>query len=129
MVIDTHIFLWFLQDDQRLSQSLKAEFISRPGDVYVSSISFWELMMLAERGRIGFVDVDPAKHLREGLRASGFKEVPVNSEIAFLSRTLEFLHADPADRFIAATAQYLNTSLVTVDGNLIQLPWLKTVSS
>jgi PIN domain nuclease of toxin-antitoxin system len=50
------------------------------------------------------------------------------SNIAYLSRSLQFDHADPIDRFIAATAFQLNIPLVTADASLQKLSWLKVVS-
>ena len=55
------------------------------------------------------------------------KEARLTYEIAVLSRQLEFSHQDPADRFIAATAIYLNLYLATVDNRLTELDWLSTI--
>jgi PIN domain nuclease of toxin-antitoxin system len=128
MVIDTHVFLWYITDRPELPKDIKTLLASHPKDVYISSICFWELLLLTERGRISFGRTDPKIYLGENLIRSGFQEIGLNSEIAMLSRTLSFKHNDPADRFIAATASYLNLPLITYDQKLLQLPWLKTIS-
>jgi PIN domain nuclease of toxin-antitoxin system len=51
-----------------------------------------------------------------------------DNEIAILSRALQFVHDDPADRFIASTAYSAQVPLATVDSRLASLPWLRTVS-
>lgn len=128
MVIDTHIFLWYITDSPAMPENVKQRLASNPQDIFVPSVCFWELLMLTEKGRITFGRVDPKMHLRENLIQTGFHEVSLNSEIAMLSRTLPFAHEDPADRFIAATAHALNMPLMTYDRKLQQLPWLKTIS-
>jgi PIN domain nuclease of toxin-antitoxin system len=45
----------------------------------------------------------------------------------FLSRQLDLVHQDPADRFIAATAVYYDLVLATVDKNLTSASFLKTI--
>jgi len=54
--------------------------------------------------------------------------IPIDTDIAILSRTLEFSHSDPADRYIAATAFKCGVPLATVDPRLQELTWLKTRS-
>ena len=80
--------------------------------------------MAAERGRIK-TELPPVETARAMIVATGAVVFPVDTEIAVLARTLEFIHSDPADRFIAATAYQLGCPLATVDDKLIDLPWLK----
>jgi PIN domain nuclease of toxin-antitoxin system len=68
----------------------------------------------ADRSRRRFVE-----RLFEGL-----KEAPLNTHVALASRTVQLSHADPADRFIAATAQVYNLALVTEDARLASAPGL-----
>ena len=55
------------------------------------------------------------------------KVIPLDLEIALLSRSLPYRHEDPADRFIAATAHRLGVPLATSDARLLGLPWLLTL--
>lgn len=82
-------------------------------------------MLLHERGVIRVRDQEPSDWFRERISDVGFNEVPVNTDIALLSRSLKFEHQDPADRFIAATAYFLNVPLATSDSQLRRLPWLQ----
>jgi len=84
-------------------------------------------MTAMEKGRIVTV-TSPESTVRTWLRGSHFQVVPLDQEIAILSRTLAFQHEDPADRFIAATSYHLNMPFATVDENLRRLPWLKLFS-
>lgn len=66
--------------------------------------------------------------VRNALEAIDARPAPLTHEISILSRSLEFKHTDPADRFIAATAAHHGLVLATADTNLTGLAWLKTVS-
>ena len=81
----------------------------------MSSISFWEIAMLARRGRI-----ELARSIVEWrdavLDRPGLKEIPLDSAIAIDAVALPgFAHADPADRFLIATARRIGATLVTRD--------------
>ena len=103
IVLDTHIWIWFLTDDKKLPKNIVKSIINDPLKVIVSSISVWETLVLAEKGRLD-LGKNPDKILRESLSSYPFLSAPVTDEIAILSRTLNFKHEDPADRIIAATA-------------------------
>ena len=81
--------------------------------------------MLVQKGRLQIEGANPGDTFREYIRVSGFREAPLTTEIAVLSRTLKFEHDDPADRFIAATAHALGARLATYDSRLRKLSWLQ----
>jgi PIN domain nuclease of toxin-antitoxin system len=124
IVLDTHVFLWYILDDPNLDPTLKPDLEHDPSSVRVPSICIWEAMLLAERGRIVIEDPKPGAILRKWLEQTGFGEAPLTNDIAILSRTLEFQHDDPADRFVASTAYALGAKLATSDARLRQLPWV-----
>ena len=84
-------------------------------------------MILIQKGRIKSV-FSAKETVQKWLDLAPMVVVPVDAEIAILSRTLEFSHDDPADRFIAATAYRAGTLLATVDSRLEGLSWLQTIS-
>ena len=124
MVVDTHVFLWYIVGDSRLPSAIMQRMAADPESVIVPSICFWEAMMLHDRGRLD-LGPNPAKTLLDALKDSGFRTKDLDPEIAMLSRTLAFDHEDPADRFIAATGDSLNLPLATADKHLQGLSWLK----
>lgn len=72
-------------------------------------------------------DVAPGFYLRHLLAALRLRVVPITPEIALLSRSPLFLHGDPADRLIGATALQLGVPLITADAKLRALEGLETV--
>jgi len=94
--------------------------------VGLSSLSLYETMVAVEKGRINS-SLQPEALVRRWLQASDFVRLPVTEEIVIRSRTLQFRHADPFDRMIAATAIDADIPLMTADQNLIDLAWLPTI--
>ena len=127
LLLDTHIWLWYLRGSDRLSENLKQTMNSADTELWLSPISVWETIVLAEKGRIE-LDRDPQVWVKKYLRSLDFKEARITHEIAMRSRSIELSHQDPADRFIAATAIELDLTLATVDRRLLDLDWLSTLS-
>ena len=96
-------------------------------ELWISPISVWETIVLAEKGRIK-LNRDPQIWVKKYLRSVDFKEARMTHEIAMRSRSIQLSHQDPADRFIAATAIELDLTLATVDKRLLGLDWLSTLS-
>jgi PIN domain nuclease of toxin-antitoxin system len=86
-------------------------------ELIVSAISFWEVAMLVEKGRIEMRR--SAIAWRRALLAAGLGEHPVDGEIGARAASMEDLHGDPADRIIAATAVALGGTLITADERLL----------
>lgn len=120
MLLDTHAVIWIATNDSSLgseSRSAVEQALSE-GQLAVSAISFWEIALLAEKGRLELRR--PAADLRQELLGSGILEIPLRGDIAILAVGLADLPGDPADRFIAATAIIYNATLVTADARLLR---------
>lgn len=127
LLLDTHIWLWYLLGDQRLSQPLQKAIADPNTELWLSPISIWETLILAEKGRI-FLQPDPVTWVNLALKTLETREAQMNHSIAILSRQIALPHQDPADRFIVATAIYYGLKLATVDANLVGNLALKTLS-
>ncbi|MFP4134183.1 MAG: type II toxin-antitoxin system VapC family toxin [Halothece sp.] len=75
-------------------------------ELWLSPISVWETLILAEKERI-ILKPDPPTWVKNSLQQLDTREAPLSNDIALLSRQLQLQHQDPADRFIAATAIHL----------------------
>ena len=128
--IDTHVLVWWANGDtDRLSPAAldALDAALSGGKIFMSSITAWEIAMLAARGRLLLSeDVRHWLDVVAGVPAVEF--VPVDNEIAVLSTRLgDGFHRDPADRFIVATCQKLAVPLVTADEKIRRYPHLTTI--
>lgn len=127
LLLDTHIWVWYLLDDSRLSTTLAKAIADEKNELWLSPISLWETYLLAEKGRL-ILEPSPEQWIADSLQKLDTKEAPLSNEIAILSRQLNLSHQDPADRFIAATAVHYGLILATVDKHLSETTYLKTLS-
>ncbi|GAC1453577.1 MAG: type II toxin-antitoxin system VapC family toxin [Chamaesiphon sp.] len=127
LLLDTHIWLWYLLGNERLSQKLQTTITVVTTELWLSPISIWETLLLAEKGRLS-LQPNPVAWVDLALNTLEIREAPLNRQIAILSRQIELPHQDPGDRFIAATAVYHQFTLATVDTNLTGVSWLQTLS-
>jgi PIN domain nuclease of toxin-antitoxin system len=128
LLLDTHIWLWYLFDNPKLPQHIATEIANPENELWLSPITIWETLLLEKKGRIT-LSPNPRDWINNALQTVETHEAPLNHAIAVLSRQIDCPHEDPADRFIAATAIYYNLSLATVDQNLIDTPSLITISN
>lgn len=86
-------------------------------ELLVAAITFWEVGMLAERGRLGLSQTP--RIVRAIVIENGVREVPLTGDIAILAATYTALPRDPADRLIVATAEQRGATLVTADSAIL----------
>lgn len=127
LLLDTHIWLWYSLADPKLSSNLQTLIAQNDTELWLSPISIWEVMVLAEKGKI-VLKLDSTEWINRSLAQLKPLEAPLTGEIAILSRQLKLPHQDPADRFIAATVLHYNLQLATVDQRLVDAEWLPTIS-
>ncbi len=118
ILLDTHVMLWLRLGVPRLGTNARREIDQawQSNEVGVSAISFWEVAMLKDKGRIRF-PMDVGRWRREQL-AQGLIEISVDGEIATRAGLLPNMHGDPADRLIVATA-LSGHRLVTADQRIL----------
>jgi PIN domain nuclease of toxin-antitoxin system len=125
LLLDTHIWLWGLLEPSRLGPRTLSELRDTVNEIWLSPISTWEALLLQAKGKIR-LSVDLAEWIAES--TAGTREAPLTHEIALVAQQLP-LHQDPADRFLAATAQVLGLTLVTADERLLGLRNIRTLAN
>lgn len=129
-ICDTHILLFWADAPHRLSAAANAALKSgiSSENLACSDISLWEIAMLYTRGRINNqAGVSSSTYIEDILLAMNMSVLPITAEIAELSQSDSFVHGDPADRLIAATALAHRTQLITADEKLRSIPELRCV--
>ncbi|MBR8072333.1 type II toxin-antitoxin system VapC family toxin [Burkholderia cenocepacia] len=115
LLFDTHIFLWMVANNPKLSVRAR-RLIDSADEVFISSASIWEVAIKASKGKLD-VDVD---RLVDKLKMSQYRELPVRAAHGAAVRHLPHHHGDPFDRLLVAQASYEPMLLITADGHLAQ---------
>lgn len=129
IVLDTHAWIWFASNPEALStraeQAVRRAVSKR--QACVSSISVWEVALLAVSGRLQLT-IDVRDWLAKCEALPDFRFVSVDNLIASRSVFLPPpLHNDPADRIIIATAQTMGAAVVTKDDKIRSYPHVETI--
>jgi len=128
IVLDTHTWIWWVHDENRLTDLQKEVIKANEADrIGVSAISCWEIAKLVEYGRLELPC--PLKEwFDKGLNYPGIILLNLTPEISIESTQLPgTFHKDPADQIIVATARINNCPLVTSDGKILKYPHVKSV--
>ena len=108
-LLDTHILLWWLADDRRLSVDLRGLITTAPV-VVVSAVSAWEIAIKRALGKLR-----APEDLAAVVDRSGFSPLPITLQHAQAAGVLPRHHHDPFDRMLIAQAELERLTIVTVD--------------
>jgi PIN domain nuclease of toxin-antitoxin system len=117
IVLDTHVWVWWLTKPEKLPRKA-ARAIDHADRVGVPAICVWEVATKAAAGKLRF-DRPYEAWLDEALAEDPRTELlPLAPRVSIDAVQLAWKHADPADRFIVATARVHGAALVTADGEI-----------
>jgi PIN domain nuclease of toxin-antitoxin system len=125
LLLDTHVLIWFAEDNPRLgarATKLTDAALQRD-ELLVSAVSFWEIAMLVDKGRMELALAPKA--MRQKVLEQGIREVPLSGAVAISAAELVEFHGDPADRFIVASALAEGAALLTADAPILR--WTGTL--
>ena len=129
IVLDTHAWIWFVNNPQQLSVTARRavrEAMSRKA-IYISSISAWEVALLEASGRIKLT-ISVQDWIAGSEALPFFNFIPVDNSIFLRSVFLPGpLHRDPADRVIIATAIMKGMPIVTKDEKIRKYSKVKSI--
>jgi PIN domain nuclease of toxin-antitoxin system len=123
IVLDTHIWVWWVHNDPRLPASHRSYVQQQEATgLGVGAISCWEVAKLVEYSRLK-LPLKVGDWLDQALNYPGVRFLELSPQIAVESTQLPgTFHRDPADQLIVATARILNCPLVTLDAKILQYP-------
>jgi PIN domain nuclease of toxin-antitoxin system len=121
LLLDTHILIWWLSQDRRLSQ-LETDIITDPDNfIFISAASAWEIAVKRMIGKLEAPDDLPA-----ALAANNFFELPITIDHSQKLYQLPLHHNDPFDRIMVAQAISEDLTFMTRDTK-IALYKIKTI--
>ncbi len=126
LLLDTHVWLWALHTPSRLNSRVRAELIDPGNELWLSPVSTWEALLLNARGQIR-LPVNLAEWLSQA--TAPLREAPFTHEIVLAAQQLPLPRRNPASRFLAATAQIMDLTLVTSNDNVLGLGTIRTMKN
>lgn len=109
-LLDTHIFLWWLGGDSKLSPGFKSIISNPESIVFLSVASVWEISI-----KVAIKKLDLKVPLNDLFTNSEFEILPIKLDHVIKLHSLPPLHKDPFDRMLIAQAQFENLTLLSND--------------
>jgi PIN domain nuclease of toxin-antitoxin system len=114
VLIDTHVFLWGLQQPDKVSPRVQT--LLPAADVWISVASLWEIVTKVQVGKLT-LPTPVGEYLSKKLNANGVLVLPLTFEHVKHVESLPLHHRDPFDRILIAQSLYEKLPIVTSD------PW------
>jgi PIN domain nuclease of toxin-antitoxin system len=123
-LLDTHVAKWALEDKSKLSNTAKTIIDNASVRLCLSIVSAWEIAVKVSIGKLNFTG-GSALYL-EKLRQFGIEILGVESTYIKQVEILPFIHRDPFDRLLIATAKAEGMTILTADENIhkYEVPWI-----
>ena len=126
LLLDTHVFLWWIGDDPRVSLRAHKAIAMAENEVFLSVASAWEIAVKTRLGKLA-LPADVESFLPDQIQRNGISILPIGLAHALRLSLLPLHHRDPFDRMLVAQAQVDNLTLVTADASLrrydVKLCW------
>ena len=121
LLLDTHAFLWWLDDDPRLGGDARARIADPAAIVFVSAATAWEIAIKSGLGRLHLAE-PPEDCVPREIERGRFRALPITVDHALAVRTLARHHGDPFDRLLIAQARCEGLRIVTADAAFAAYP-------
>lgn len=128
IILDTHIWIWWVHGDPKLSQTAKIAIESHESlTIGISVMSCWEIAKLVEYNRLT-LPCEISEWFEKALSYPAVQLLDLTPQIAIISTQLVNFHRDPADQIITATAKVYDCPLVTMDTKILGYEDVVTIS-
>jgi PIN domain nuclease of toxin-antitoxin system len=128
LLLDTHIWIWSVLEPQRLSARVARELTDSENQLWLSSISVWELLLLIRKRRIE-LEEEAGSWIKKTLDRLQLNEAPLTIDVALELPAVNLPHGDPADHFLVASARVFGLTLVTADQRLIRESGISVIAN
>ena len=119
MLLDTHVVLWWVNEHEKLSDEARSLLLQDTNILYLSIVSVWEIAIKTSLGKL----TDFEGGVKEFLTVAANMPIhilPVEPSYIEAIERLPFIHRDPFDRMIVATAIMEHMAILTSDENILK---------
>ncbi len=117
LLLDTHVWLWLVSDQERLSAASRELFADHENDLLLSAAAIWEIGVKLAAGKLNFTG-SPRVLVPQYIKRSGVQPLAIVLEHALRAADLPPHHRDPFDRMMVAQAQHESLTLVSADSRM-----------
>ena len=114
ILLDTHIFLWFITANKRLSDEYIDSISNKNNDVYLSVASIWECIIKQQIGKLNFPQ-EASEYLSQKRLLHNINSLSIDENSLKHLAKLPKIHNDPFDRIIICQSLEHKMVLITVD--------------
>ena len=114
LLLDTCVFLWIVQEPEKISPTGKKSFENPANMVFLSSITSWEISLKYSIGKLP-LPVSPRIYISEALEGLAVTPLHLTGEDTFHLSGLPHLHSDSLDRLLICQAIEHGLTLLTPD--------------
>ena len=119
LLLDTHAFLWWINDDPALSRRARAAMGDPANECLLSMASAWEMAIKISLGKLE-LEGSLERFLPEQIATNGFAMLPIDLRHVSRVTRLPFHHRDPFDRLLVAQALVEGLAVVTADATFVK---------
>lgn len=117
LLLDTHAFLWWIADDQKLSGRAREIISDGSNELFLSAAAGWEIAIKVQIGRLKLPE-EPIRFILDQMRINAIQSLPIQMIHALHVSTLPQHHRDPFDRLLIAQAQLEGLPVLSSDHQL-----------
>ena len=128
ILLDTHIFLWLIDDEERLSDRYRHIIHNLEHEIFLSVVSIWECVIKYQLGKLDFPN-SPETYLPKERRKHLIKTLTVDENSIAQLIKLPLLHKDPFDRLIMAQALQHELIIMTEDQLILAYPDIRLLQT
>lgn len=128
LLLDTHIFLWLIDDDKRLSEQYRQAIQNPNNEKFLSVVSIWECVIKYQIGKLDFPN-SPEIYLPREREKHLVKTLTVDENSIAQLIKLPLLHKDPFDRLIMAQALQHDLIIMTEDNLILAYPDIRLLQA
>jgi PIN domain nuclease of toxin-antitoxin system len=120
VLLDTHAFLWWVNDDRHLSRRARRIIGDGSNEVYFSAVSGWEIAIKVRLGRLCIAGNDPEAFVAQQVTINKLRVLPIHLSHALKTYSLPDHHRDPFDRLLVAQSTIEALPLLSADQRLAE---------
>jgi PIN domain nuclease of toxin-antitoxin system len=117
ILLDTHTALWFVNEYEKLSPKAKNILLNDNNQFYISVVSVWEIAIKVSIGKMTEL-IGGVKTFLNKIDKTPINIISISSNHATAVENLPFIHNDPFDRLIIATAKTDEMTILTKDDDI-----------